>query len=130
MSYGLAQLLELRPVTFQWKKDPEAGVQLGLIAQEVQKTVPEVVTKDSQSGMVNYTALLPIVIKGAQEQQKLLRDQQQRMKEQDDRIAALERARRPLMSSIFSSDLGQGTVVGGLALSISALLRRRRSTPG
>ncbi len=86
---------------------------------------------DGESGMlsVNYTALLPIVIKGVQEQQKIVREQQQRLQQQGDRIAALERGRGPVMSSLLSGGLGQGTVLGMAAFALSALLRRRDRTP-
>jgi hypothetical protein len=128
-SYGLTQLLELRPVTFEWKADNgQPGIQLGLIAQEVQKIVPEVVTRDGQNGMlaVNYTALLPIVIKGVQEQQTVLREQEQRIKQQEDRIAALERGRKPAMASMFSGVLGPCLMFGLLGFGLSAAVLRRR----
>jgi len=129
-TYGLKQLLELRPVTFEWKEDEsQPGVQLGLIAQEVQKIVPEVVISDSQNGMlaVNYTALLPVVIKGVQEQQKTLREQEQRILQQENRIAALERGRSQVMaSSMFSGALGPGFILGLFGFGLSAALFRRR----
>jgi hypothetical protein len=65
--------------------------QLGLIAQEVQKIVPEVVRADGPSQMlsVNYTALVPVMIKAVQEQQKII-------EWQEARIDTLERRRAPL----------------------------------
>lgn len=126
--YGLNTLLDLHPVTFKWKKDgAEPAAQLGLIAQEVQKVVPEVVAPTGTDGMlsVNYVALLPIVIKGVQEQQQIVREQRARIQKQEDRITALERARGPAMSSILSGDLGHGTTLGLFAVAASVLLRRR-----
>ena len=41
----MEKLLKLRPVTFEWKDRPEdTGVKQGLIAQEVEKVIPEIVS--------------------------------------------------------------------------------------
>jgi hypothetical protein len=84
--YGLDQVLKLRPVTYKWKKANDDKTQIGLIAQEVQKVVPEVVLADGSGTLaINYPALLPVVIKAVQEQQEVVKRQQ-------DRIERLERA--------------------------------------
>jgi endosialidase-like protein len=117
LRYGLEQLAKLRPVAFKWKKGSGSdGEQLGLIAQEVQKVVPEVVDKDATTGMlsINYVALLPIAIKAIQQQEA--------------RIAELERARKPVMSSLVSESLGGGLVLGLPVLALFAALRKRRAT--
>jgi hypothetical protein len=83
--YSINTLMKLRPVSYLWKNKPGQGTQLGLIAQEVYEVVPEVVhvaeDADSKWG-VNYTGLIPILIKSAQDQQKV-------MSEQDNSIDAL-----------------------------------------
>jgi hypothetical protein len=38
-------LLKLRPVTFHYKSDPNGELQYGLIAEEVAKVYPDLVTK-------------------------------------------------------------------------------------
>jgi len=79
MSYGLKDIAALRAVTFKWKDQARGdGRQLGFIAQELQKVMPELVDKDSSTGMlaVNYPALVPVLVKVIQDQEK--------------RIAALE----------------------------------------
>jgi len=112
LPYGLAQLLELHPVTYKWTKEGgDDRTQLGLIAQEVQKVVPEVVVAGQPSGMLslNYTALLPVAIKAIQEQQKTIQ-------RQEARIAALERGH----VSAAPTSLGGG-VWAGLALALLPL---------
>jgi len=82
-SYGLKELLSLRPVTYQWR-DPEKhgqGTQVGLIAQEVQKIIPELVTARGHGDelALNYVGLVPVLVKAIQEQQaqiQALKDQQ------------------------------------------------------
>src|SRR5262245_7140409 len=90
VAYGLDQIAQLRPVTFRWKERRHTqALQIGLIAQEVQKIIPEVVNTDEKSGMmsVNYTALVPVMMKALQEQQA--------------QIKRLEEERAPLAASMF-----------------------------
>jgi hypothetical protein len=67
--YGLSELLQLRPVTWNWRERPDDGRQLGLIAQEVETVLPELVKtdKDSNTKALNYIGLTPVVIKAIQE---------------------------------------------------------------
>lgn len=72
LSHGLDAVLRLRPVTFHWKDEPTGRPRLGLIAQEVERVIPEVVERgDSSAAMLamDYTALVPVLIKAVQEQQ-------------------------------------------------------------
>ncbi|MBP6820824.1 MAG: tail fiber domain-containing protein [Acidobacteria bacterium] len=72
LRYGLKDLMQLRPVSFQWKDDNNGQQHLGFIAQETQQVIPEAVVQpteaDSTLGM-NYSTLIPVVIKSIQEQQ-------------------------------------------------------------
>jgi hypothetical protein len=44
LKYGLKDILKLRPVTYNWKKDnANQGIQFGFIAQEVQEVIPEAI---------------------------------------------------------------------------------------
>ena len=82
LSYGLDEIMQLRPVTYKWKKDPDKGNQVGLIAQEVQKVINEIVydptldkVSDEDGNLVSrenadqlklgisYSALIPVIIK-------------------------------------------------------------------
>jgi hypothetical protein len=72
ITYGLNTVMKLRPVTYKWKKGNQ-NVNLGLIAQEVQKVIPEVVDvgdDENKTLGMKYTELIPVLIKGMQEQQK------------------------------------------------------------
>ncbi len=75
LRYGLHELLQLRPVTFLWKDRRDGRTNLGLIAQEVEKVLPEVVERSADPAAplgMNYTGLLPVMIKAIQEQQAAL----------------------------------------------------------
>jgi hypothetical protein len=72
LRYGLRELMQLRPVSFEWKEKNDGQQHLGFIAQETEQIIPEAVTRatnpDTPIGM-NYTTLIPVVIKAIQEQQ-------------------------------------------------------------
>ena len=79
LAYGLRELLQLRPVTFEWRDRPDGWQRLGLIAQEVQRVLPETVVVGSDPAAtlgMNYTDLLPVVIKAVQEQHQAIQEQQ------------------------------------------------------
>ena len=84
ISYGLATVLQLRPVNFLWKNDPDKGVSLGLIAQEVQPFINEVVNvgdDENQTLGIRYSELIPVLIKSIQEQQEIIDEQIEKNKE-------------------------------------------------
>jgi len=94
LEYGLKELLQLTPVSYKWKQEKVGKLFLaevdkreifGLIAQEVEKVIPEVVyhqalvpidngengayeKKEYDRLAMNYSELLPVIIKAKQEQ--------------------------------------------------------------
>jgi hypothetical protein len=94
LSYGRSEVLRLRPVTWRWKDHPERGQQLGLVAQEVESVLPELVstTKDAeQIKGINYTGLLPVLVKSIQEQQARIEQQSRQLKKQQTQIERQQR---------------------------------------
>lgn len=68
LSYGLDDLLSLNPVFYTWKSAPHATRQLGLIAQEVELVLPEVVHGgDTGPRGIAYHKLIPVIIQSIQE---------------------------------------------------------------
>jgi endosialidase-like protein len=115
--YGLEQVMKMRPVTFKWKEGGDQ-TQVGLIAQEVQKLVPELVRAGDQGMLgINYNGLGPVLIKAIQEQQKMIEAQQAQ-------IARLERGRAPLISYVVPGSLG-GLALGLVPLGLVAARRKR-----
>jgi len=116
LEYGLKEVMKLRPVTYKWKQEKVGSVILpkskkrkiiGLIAQEVQQVIPEVIygetwrPKSEQEHDVyvkhiserigmNYDELLPILVKAKQEQHQNLIDLQAKNQELLDRIMVLK----------------------------------------
>lgn len=77
-------IMELNVVSFDWKKTGE-HVSAGMIAQEVERVCPELVKKNPEGYKgLDYTGLVPHLVKKVQEQERRLQDLEAR-------IAALER---------------------------------------
>jgi hypothetical protein len=75
LPYGLKEILQLQPKAYNWKDREQNHKSLGLIAQEVQPIISEVVSKanDKQQTLgVSYTALIPVLINAIKEQQKVI----------------------------------------------------------
>lgn len=98
MNLAVPTLLQLRPVTFKWKESvsplnataeggaaadslslpagTDNGVQYGFIAQEVEEVLPDIVrTEENGEKLVNYTALIPLLVQSVQELQKTVEAQ-------------------------------------------------------
>lgn len=88
---ALNMVSKLNGVSYNWQNQsfPEKNFpttrQLGVIAQDVEKVIPEVVSTDSKgSKAVNYQSLTPVLIEAIKEQQDTI-------KKQNDKIEALSR---------------------------------------
>jgi hypothetical protein len=70
LSYGIDEVMRLRPVTFRWIGEAEGKTRVGLLAQEVRAVVPEVVNESDGGPLgLNYAELVPVLIKSLQDQQ-------------------------------------------------------------
>lgn len=111
LSYGLEEIMLLNPVTFEWnddivREDQKGKRKIGLIAQELQPIFPEVVktqdlvkvsedpvTEEVQEAKrwgVYYSDLIPVLVKGIQEQQDVIEDQNSKIESLESRIERLE----------------------------------------
>ena len=107
LSYGLSEIMELKPVSFSWRDRPEAGTRLGLIAQDVQPVMSEVVadqelvveegdygptfsTKPAENLGIYYSQLVPVLIKAVQEQQGMIEEQAEMIRKLEARVAQIE----------------------------------------
>lgn len=90
----LNKILQLRGVSFNWKKDNEAGV--GLIAQEVEKVFPELVSNSNGVKGVQYGNLVAPLIEAVKAQQQAIEAQKSTIKEQQANIQAINARLRAL----------------------------------
>jgi hypothetical protein len=85
-------LFDLRPVTFRYKQDPKGERQYGLIAEEVAKIYPELVTRKSDGTVesVQYQELIAMLLNELQRQQRELQRQQRELTELKAQNGALQ----------------------------------------
>ena len=89
---SLEKVLRMRGVRYTWRQDPEAGVQLGLIAQEVQKVIPEIVHQnDDGFYSVDYSELVGVFVEAIKEQHKEVEELRAKNTALEERIAAIEK---------------------------------------
>ncbi len=93
---NLEKLTQLKGVSFEWRTDefPEngfkSGIDIGVIAQEVEKVFPEVVSTDNDGyKSVAYNKLVAPMIEAIKEQQAMIEQQKQNMVQQQQTIEQL-----------------------------------------
>ena len=93
MRGGSGKLRELRPVTFHLQSDPQAGVQYGLIAEEVAKVYPELVIRGGSGEIegVRYEELAPMLLNEVQQQEQTMDAQERRLRKMEQQLAVLQR---------------------------------------
>jgi hypothetical protein len=86
-------LFELRPVTFRYRQDPQGVRQYGLIAEEVGRVYPELVTRgrDGTVQSVQYQELIPMLLNELQRQQRELGELRAQSAALNSRLVQLEK---------------------------------------
>lgn len=93
---GLQAISRLRPVRYSLKRAQKDGPQLGFIAQEVRAVLPEAVMFDAGatspdtphgSYLLNYSAIIPSLVKAVQQQQAEIAMLKQRLSKMEGRRA-------------------------------------------
>lgn len=98
LSYGLEHIMKLRPKEYYWKNREQEFKSLGLIAQDVQKIIENIVHQrndEDKTLSVSYTELIPVLINAIQEQQEeigALKEELEKYKKLEARIKALEKS--------------------------------------
>jgi hypothetical protein len=94
---ALDKVMQLEGVSFTWKQQesdnrgfPE-GTHYGVIAQQVEKVLPEVVKTGAEGEKsVAYTELVPVLIEAMKQQQEMMKQQQEVNREQQKIISELQ----------------------------------------
>jgi len=120
---ALTKLQELRGVSFEWKKSQaqEAETQIGLIAQEVEGVLPELVSTDEEGyKSIAYGQLTAVLIEAVKEQQQIIEQksatitkQQEKIATQDERMTSLEAMMQEMvrqMAALKRETVGQPVV--------------------
>ena len=87
LTSSLEKLLALNPVSYQWKSGEDTRSHLGFLAQELETVIPEAVYKPTGNSEtstdkygVNYSTIIPVLVKAIQEQQQQIEDLKSRVK--------------------------------------------------
>jgi hypothetical protein len=77
---GLSKILKINPVRYRYKADNAMGIRdtdehIGVVAQEIQKVIPEAVTENSKGYLlVNNDPIIWAMLNAIKEQQREIRD--------------------------------------------------------
>ena len=78
---GIKDIMSMKVKDYRWKSNPKTSLKsIGLIAQDLQETHPELVTTLNDTLNVDYTGIVPILIKAMQDQQKQIDDLKNQLK--------------------------------------------------
>ena len=90
----LPKLLQIDGKSYTMKKDESEKQKIGLLAQDIEKVFPELVSESHGVKSVNYQGLVPVLINALKEQDAMMKEQQaeiDRLKTQEERLERLVR---------------------------------------
>ena len=87
----LAKLLQIDGKSYTMKKDENKKQKIGVLAQDIEKVFPELVSESNGVKSVNYQGLVPVLINALKEQDSKMKEQDNKMNEQEARIERLEK---------------------------------------
>ncbi|MCX7955379.1 MAG: tail fiber domain-containing protein, partial [Bacteroidales bacterium] len=92
IKYGLNEILQLKPVFFNFKDDKNKKKQIGLIAQEVQQVIPELVNKHEESGYlsIDYSKFVPVLINAIKDLKKEIDELKEENKTLNEKLKQLQ----------------------------------------
>lgn len=101
------RLARLRPVSFRYKSEPQA-THYGLIAEEVDKVMPELVVRDEQNRpeSVQYLEIIPLLLHQWKAQQAEIARQHALIERQEAELAELRRALATRLAAREAGDKG------------------------
>jgi len=84
MGGASAGLMKLRPVSFRYKDDPSGILQYGLVAEEVERVYPELVTRgtDGKVQSVRYLEFTSLLLNELQKQNSQIQKQTNQLQTQ------------------------------------------------
>ena len=88
----LAKVLQIDGKSYTMKKDENKKQKIGVLAQDIEKVFPELVSESNGVKSVNYQGLVPVLINALKEQQteiEILKEQQAEIDELKEMVQAL-----------------------------------------
>lgn len=81
LGFTLGKLLQVDGKTYTFKEDKNHNSKIGLLAQDIEKVFPELVTETNGIKSVNYQGLIPVLINALKEQDEKMKVQQSQIDE-------------------------------------------------
>ena len=78
------------------KKDESERQKIGLLAQDIEKVFPELVSESHGVKSVNYQGLVPVLINALKEQDAMMKEQDNRLSKQQSEIDRLKNQEKRL----------------------------------
>ncbi|HXM60715.1 MAG TPA: tail fiber domain-containing protein [Terriglobales bacterium] len=106
---GLSKILKINPVRYRYRADNAMGIRdtdehIGVVAQEIQKVIPEAVTENSKGYLlVNNDPIIWTMLNAIKEQQGLIHKQQVQVQLQQAKIDRLSRQVRAVQAALKAS---------------------------
>ena len=86
----LAKLLQIDGKKYTIKRDESQKENIGVLAQDIEKVFPELVSENNGIKSVNYQGLVPVLINALKEQDVLMKEQQRILSEQQSELDELK----------------------------------------
>ena len=86
----LSKLLQIDGKSYTMKKDESEKQKIGLLAQDIEKVFPELVSESHGVKSVNYQGLVPVLINALKEQDAMMKEQDNRLSKQQSEIDELK----------------------------------------
>ena len=93
----LSKLLQIDGKSYVMKKDESEKQKIGLLAQDIEKVFPELVSESHGVKSVNYQGLVPVLINALKEQDAMMKEQDNRLSKQQSEIDELKRMLKTLI---------------------------------
>ena len=87
----LSKLLQIDGKSYTMKKDESERQKIGLLAQDIEKVFPELVSESHGVKSLNYQGLVPVLINALKEQDAMMKEQESKYLKQEKRLERLER---------------------------------------
>ena len=87
----LTKLLQIDGKSYTMKKDENKKQKIGVLAQDIEKVFPELVSESNGIKSVNYQGLVPVLINALKEQDAKMNEQESKYLEQEKRLIRLEK---------------------------------------
>ena len=92
----LSKLLQIDGKSYTMKKDESEKQKIGLLAQDIEKVFPELVSESHGVKSLNYQGLVPVLINALKEQDAMMKEQDNRLSKQQSEIDRLKNQEKRL----------------------------------